>query len=173
MPVVDSLYFPIDDDGELARKMSHKDIYVVTSGEYSDYRIHAVFDTKVAAEEYAGTWADVEVHALNYVPKQPLGRKQYTVYVHANGEVSHVRDYGVYGHQWHITQLTDGRPYFHIECWARDEQHAVKIAKDRWRRIAALGLSPTRRENVESAFMEHDLGTEKHDGCLKPEGLTE
>lgn len=40
-------------------------VFIVTSGEYSDYRIDSVWDTREAAEAHALNWADVEEWILN------------------------------------------------------------------------------------------------------------
>lgn len=57
------------------------EVYVVTSGEYSDYSIEALFSTKEAAEEYVKVVnatrsynvADIEVYPLNETVKQARG----------------------------------------------------------------------------------------------------
>jgi hypothetical protein len=40
-------------------------VFIVTSGEYSDYGIESVWTTREAAEQHAGTWGSVEEWLLN------------------------------------------------------------------------------------------------------------
>ena len=49
--------------------------YVVTSGEYSDYGISAVFDNLEAAKTYAKHWGRIEQYSLNST--QPVERSYW------------------------------------------------------------------------------------------------
>ena len=53
--------------------MSYKTIYIVTSGEYSDYRIDAVFDTKDLAEAYVAAGAE-QPYYKKHIEEYPLNK---------------------------------------------------------------------------------------------------
>lgn len=76
-----------------------KTIYIVTSGEYSDYGIDGVFDSKELAEDWismfkqGGMYGDmkIEEHEINPNEDQiKKGRKAYRVMIGEDGEVSRV-----------------------------------------------------------------------------------
>jgi len=46
---------------ELKRENPHNKVYIVTSGEYSDYQIQAVFSTEEKAQEWIGNNKDEEI----------------------------------------------------------------------------------------------------------------
>jgi hypothetical protein len=120
--------------------------YIVTQGEYSDYKIVAVFSTRELAEAFLrvydsqGTYdsADIEEHEID--PHQSeinAGLKVYEVTMDIDGnnakaELNSDPDAGTEFYILRNYQQFYGR----TTCWARDEQHAIKIANER--RIVAL-----------------------------------
>lgn len=126
-------------------------VYVVTRGSYSDYRIVGVFSSRKAAKDYANArddhgWDEYEVNALEMPPK---GMKSYRVVMDRHGNVptnpSRYPDQPYIEVQanepedaWDVWD--EKRGLFFADMWARDKEHAVKIANER--RTVALS-SPT------------------------------
>ena len=137
------LEFERCDDGETARKRSHQKIYVVTEGSYSDYHIVGVFDTLQGAQECPGNHNDIEVHALNYASNPPQ-RAQWHVEIDIDGTVTgcHMADYG--GPQWSFYRKPDRVLSLWVSCFADNEDHAKRIATERWRQIIAQNLWPAK-----------------------------
>jgi hypothetical protein len=130
-------------------------IYIVTSGEYSDYGINAVFDDKEKAEQWikekrvidyleAGDY-DIEEYKLN--PTMPdeyrQGMLPYDVWIRRSGDIQTITRYYDAGFD----------DKFHVMCfpnscigstivWARDKQHAAKIANERRVRAIVDGTWP-------------------------------
>lgn len=139
-------------------------IYVVTSGEYSDYGICAMFSSREKADRYMEAlpnsgysgYNEVEEWDLDAMP-DPIerGLKSYEVQIRRNGEVVSVKGTN-YQEQherreiyWSENEwIKDDRGYSQwvpverhrhlarIVLWAENEQGAVKIANER--RIQAL-----------------------------------
>lgn len=113
------------------------EIYIVTSGCYSDYRIEAVFTSKADAEALAATDADectgycVETYELDAVAdKARQGLTPWEVACSLSGVASawqtHPREVQGEGHTRFWAKGIS------VLCWARDEQHACKIAMEKW-----------------------------------------
>ena len=102
--------------------MSYKTIYIVTSGEYSDYRIDAVFDTKELAENFVESRAELYYKAR--IEEYPLNK-------YVDLSYDYKVDYDPWqpeGHQWRIERqdeafvpdnqafgiVTASEPYFHL-----------------------------------------------------------
>jgi hypothetical protein len=124
-------------------------IYVVTQGEYSDYRIVAVYDTKDAAEYHAehllGEWKpeDVWVEEYELNPQRAIINDKLLplmVTMTREGDTSHIEKCDVEDASNGCVNLgchgSDGRFY----VLARNEQHAVKIANERRTRLIADGI---------------------------------
>jgi hypothetical protein len=120
--------------------------YVVTTGEYSDYRVVAVFTTRESAEKYVGLWPDryadcndprIEEYLLDEVPGLPPGKVLYRVLFDRDGN-------SVAKHEPPTEYMSGVRPYgdgktMVTYCWARDSEHAVKIANERRVQTIAAG----------------------------------
>lgn len=150
-------------------------IYVVTAGEYSDYRIHAMFSTRENAERYMEAlpnpgysgYNEIEEWTLDDMPEPAArGLKSYEVQIRRDGEIVSVKGTNTqeqehYSHKaiyWSEKEwVRDARgcsEYVLVErphqiarlvMWAENEQHAVKIANER--RIQALAAElPERTE---------------------------
>jgi hypothetical protein len=125
-------------------------IYIVTSGEYSDYGIDAVFSTRELAEAYIKQFQDkwqtmgVEEWTLDPWKKElRKGYKLYSLHMDKAGNTVDIsaQSYGSYG-------LRDGEPY---QGWdangnmtlcllARNETHAIKIANEKRAMLIANNL---------------------------------
>lgn len=120
-------------------------VYVVTDGHYSDMHIAAVYDTETAAQRhadglYAGDYEEWEVgkaypvpkgYKIYYVQYSPHRDQWYTSL--AGGSLSLAGESDIY--KTNIGKWNDPEPeydyYFRTYCFARDEQHALKIASER------------------------------------------
>ena len=126
--------------------MDNKTIYVVTSGDYSDYHIDGVFDVPALAERlrnalYNGRVEPWELNKLH--SKIALGYKYYRVYMDTEGRVFE----NVMTDIHDVDRETDA-PYngwgpitvWKFFIWATDEKHAVKIANERRVQLIASNL---------------------------------
>jgi hypothetical protein len=116
-----------------------KKLYVVTSGEYSDYEISAIFDTKELAEKYIdsfslGYYTEMRIEEYDLNPNKAAlkkGHKAYFVRMDKDGNTKEINildcDYG----------FDDGISYTHdqklmnVHCFAKDEKHAIKITNEK------------------------------------------
>lgn len=118
-------------------------LYVVTSGEYSDYKIESIFSTKEKAEKFCSLFPednfqkhDIEEWTLDEYSNKD--KKEFSVSMRIDGHVDH------------IFQINPGdidkESYFfsgdllHSYCYADDTQHAIKITNERRVKLIALGL---------------------------------
>lgn len=121
-------------------------IYVVTSGAYSDYSIHAVFSTKELAEEYVAfgtqhdqfsyTGADIEEWELDQGSEQARsGLACYQVYFTdlLRGDIGFLNDWGVVTKPMReeVIDRPDGTRSYVVWLLAKDEESARKIANER------------------------------------------
>lgn len=120
-------------------------IYVVTSGEYSDYSICAVFSTKELAEEYVAfgtqhkqfgyTGADIEEWELDQGSEQVrAGVSCYQVYFTdiLSGDIGFLNDWGVTEEplREQVIDRPDGTRSYVAWVLANDEESACKIANE-------------------------------------------
>lgn len=135
-----------------------KKIYIITDGDYSDYHIEAVFDSKKLALKYANKYyqknyyPNIEEYELN--PLQELNRKgcnAYFVDISQDGErlefvspeYASVSDFNRYQQPPELyypkVDYNENDKMFYMTIWAKDKAHAKKIAIDK-RREAAVKL---------------------------------
>lgn len=125
-------------------------VWVVERGEYSDRGIVAVFSTEAQAHAFADPYGDsVSEFTLDDATMPPPGMKPYVVSMdYDTGEASvhqkhHEPDDGPprAGYRtWHGAKSATGPTHMTVECWARDEVHAVKIASEKRAEMRALGV---------------------------------
>lgn len=119
-----------------------KKIYVVTSGEYSDYRIDAVFTTKEKAEEYVqnnGSDYRIEVYNLD----EPIVKENKLWLISFDLETGGIEDATVsYRKKEYYCDTCKYEPYsfvrhlnFYVEAEIMDK--AKKIASDRFVAVKA------------------------------------
>jgi hypothetical protein len=108
----------------------HKEIYVVTEGQWSDYSIVGVYSTKSLAERAAKVFnGSVETYELDeYAAPLAQGKKVFFVRMHRDGEVIEAHPYN----SDHLLNITDFDHWGNLitSVWAKDEQTAVKIANE-------------------------------------------
>lgn len=115
-----------------------KTIYLVTSGEYSDYGIQAVFSKKVLAENFIASFSK---NGGSYIPTieewemdpkdfiVPKGYHAYKVSMDKEGNSRSV-DTDTSHYFWKNVRFF-GKKEIVVECFARDEKHAIKIANEK------------------------------------------
>lgn len=135
-------------------------VYLVTDGEYSDYRVKGVASTMEIAEEMKklnGALNDIEEYNMDELPPHPAGMYHYRVPMDRDGGVSAPK-HGLGGVRLmecdDDTRTTRAKYYMEhapiysrddkerglvVECWARDEKHAIKIANDIRTQVVASG----------------------------------
>lgn len=114
--------------------MSNKTIYIVTEGEYSDYRICAVFDNKELAQKYIkattsnSRWSDekeIEEWPLNELKK---GYKFFAVNMGKNGNSTVEEANCIWGPRF-FKQYNE--EFLKMNVMAKDEKHAIKIVNEK------------------------------------------
>lgn len=118
-------------------------VYVVTSGCYSDYGIEAAFSTLEKAEEHIGTRESdvrIELYVLDEPGAAPPVRRPWHVQMYLDGsrDGQFSSPYSDDIHPWQsreaigkiLTWKGSKRTVLRVDCWAENEQQAVKIAND-------------------------------------------
>lgn len=126
-------------------------VYVVTTGSYSDYGIRGMFSTKEKAQAFIeathhGDVNDIEKYRLDansediqrgLSPWRVLMAKDGTV--RRAGLASYDFDSGC---EWWCSFPRSPESVVELSCtcWAKDEQHAIKIANEKRAQIIAMNL---------------------------------
>ena len=146
-------------------------VYLVTDGDYSDYRVLGAFSSREKAEHAKLLYAannNIEEYELDAVPESPPGLFAYVVLMEISGDVNRMWQESVVGFKskWHPGDLYGSAPVAWFRIWARDEQHAVKIANE-WRaQIIAMGLWDLHKfARVASSYSETDLVKLYRESC--------
>lgn len=126
-------------------------IYIVTQGSYSDYHVVDVFDDKEMAQAVVDSYnagnpydeSRVEEYVLNSGPETgDTGLYPYCVWMERNGDTVRVEQGGREAPNWLTLARTGRTTYFpkgelstskimETCMFARNEEHAVKIANER------------------------------------------
>jgi len=134
-----------------------KIVYVVTQGNYSAYRICGVYSTKAQAEVAQHVWelrnpsysdepTRIEQYEMNSTPeiRQP-GMEAWSVRIQRDGSVilagaSDWLDDGELTEEYEPNSLNQYTATFSM--WARNREHAVKVANERRIQMIALDRWP-------------------------------
>ncbi len=123
-----------------------KEIYIVTKGVYSDYRICGVFSKREDADLFAKVFCGVvEVYPLDSFPLEKLreGWKAYRVEMDKYGDVIYWCEdedgYDALKADWRECTRFDTQGHMITTVIARDPQHAAKIANERRTQLLAMG----------------------------------
>jgi len=134
-----------------------KKIYLVSTGDYSEYRIEGVYSTKkkaLEAKKRYGSMNDIEEYVIDEMPDCPNGLYLFEVVMDRWGNSctsNHIDMRNIhYLWTWH----DDNNIYFTL--WAKDKKHAVKIANEHRAHIIALNLWP---KNYQHYAEIHDSGS--------------
>ena len=129
-------------------------IYIVTRGEYSDYSIVAVFDNKVAADNYAHNTRDdydrarVEEYEMNSECEK-LGI-MWGGEMMRDGEVRYIGQRAAIGNEeLSLVRMRNSSPVLVFARRVATKEHAVKIANDKRVQLIASGEWADRLGGVE------------------------
>jgi hypothetical protein len=120
--------------------------YAISSGSYSDYKINAVFSSKEKAEAKLSLFADGKIEEFPFDPKMAeasAGMLPFVCDSHkwdlAAGEYvpcleAFLVDYGpvVRAGNKVSARTTSGSTIMFTYVWAKDKDHAIKIAAERF-----------------------------------------
>jgi hypothetical protein len=122
--------------------------YAVSSGEYSDYGVIAIFTSKEKAVEFLGFYPPddetfLEEFPLDEMPEYPAGCVAWRVNIARDGrcECEQVSPDRVSDGKLFPHYMDDGRMSTFL--WARDAQHAAKIANEKRAQAVAAGTWET------------------------------
>jgi hypothetical protein len=121
-----------------------KDIFIVTEGSYSDYHIMAAFLNKKRAETFATRFgAEVETWpAGDHYIDMLRDKNVYFLRISKDGTVSDLEkndnDFAFRQIIEHNDKGYDSAGNLYMYVLAKTEQHAVKIAGDKRRKLIAL-----------------------------------
>jgi hypothetical protein len=117
-------------------------VYILTAGVHSDYRIVATFSTRELAEEAKKFCGDDDPEIEEYeldslqIPDHPPGHTAWTVSIGIKESgLLWIRQANILERDFTFTPSSEFQPlsgYYVVECWARDEEHAKKIALDKY-----------------------------------------
>lgn len=113
-------------------------IYVVTEGDYSDYKICGIYSNKRNARKALklyGKWAGIEEHVIDAFPKSPKGMFAWRVKMNRNGDTEEVININITEFERYPEQYAEGA--FLAYTLARNKSHAIKIANERRAQLIA------------------------------------
>ena len=131
-------------------------VYVVTSGEYSDFGIDAIFATEELAQIFVDSFAvDDRSRELNITewtlnPNEKYlkqNRNPYFLQINKKGDIRDICACESDRVNLFRTEISDAKIHFtkdlewmNIACFANNEEHAVKIASEKRSQILAANL---------------------------------
>lgn len=116
-------------------------VYIVTQGDFSEYRIERVFSTRDKAQEYLdhiGNY-DCRMEEYNIDEEVPCGLFIYSVILYGNissASAELMDAFSTYYPKNGVRWKADGAMCFSLE--AKDAPHAIKIASERLMQIKAM-----------------------------------
>jgi hypothetical protein len=124
--------------------------YAITEGEYSDYKVLAVFSTKELAEKELPNYsivlypAKIEIEEFPFdpeVPTPPPGMAGFCCGTSISGDVfASARTPHEMAKCENVGEVKTGlfRKDYIVLLWARDKEHAIKIAVQKFARQKAI-----------------------------------
>ena len=133
---------------------SHKQkiIYVCTQGDYSDYHIAGVFDDEKLAYKFASHFhCEVEEWPLNpFGPELSKGYFPFSVRMTKKGDTVAVHrveaDYAYRREADATIHTLDWTGNLLVYCWAKDKEHAIKIANETRAQLLATNQWPEQKQ---------------------------
>lgn len=119
-------------------------IHVLTEGKYSDYHIVALFSSREKAEEARALCPDSEIEEYELdslkIPEHPPGYTAWSVSLNARDntfissyqEDPLCRSFEPKETYFEASGHPSAFPIFVVKCWARNKEHAEKIALDKF-----------------------------------------
>ena len=126
--------------------MENNKVYLVTSGDYSDYGVDAVFTSEELANKFIRSFEKsykefrVEEYDLNPHEKQ-LRSGFYPFFVRMNKQgvcVEVYKESSYYGFGGYRTYSFDVEKNLYNRVFAKDEKHAIKITNEKRTELIAL-----------------------------------
>ena len=114
--------------------MSNRTVYMVTAGEYSDYRVRGIFSTLEKAQaaiamepKHNGDDMEIEPMHLDPLERRPKSYLTYAVRMNKDGNVTNCYKVSVFSEPYMF--YSGGA----LSCtiYARNDAHAVKIVAER------------------------------------------
>ena len=139
-------------------------IFLITSGEYSDYSVLAAYSTRelAAAALAAGLGDAIEDCDIDpTLEPTPLGCKAFFVNMRRTGDVAYIAVADPWDSAYKLKEawrdpsvrVDRERAYYSdmhsFRCWARDEQHAIKIVNELRVRMIAENTWGERRTKAD------------------------
>lgn len=119
-------------------------VYLVTDGAYSDYRVLGIFSTRARANRAKtlyNAYNDIDVIELDEVPNKPRGLLPYGVRIrYENSDVIGVDRMSVERFDTGWIYFTYHTQHFSFHVWAKNEEHAIKIAAEKRAQVLANGF---------------------------------
>jgi len=116
--------------------------YAIALGEYSDYRVCAIFTTKEKAEAELfkyGSEAFVEAFPLDPVtPEWPIGFDLFRCISDSSGLVSAYKTDLSYWPCFQVQRTSPTSTRYKVCVIAKDKEHAVKIAAEKFAKADAI-----------------------------------
>lgn len=115
-------------------------VYVITKGSYSDYSIYGVAVNKEMAEtlrkHVSDRYEDANIEEYDTDEYKPLteGKKPYAVALNENGICRALYEvtYDIHDCKGKVrNNKQKGETMYTVYLWATDEEHALKIARDK------------------------------------------
>ena len=130
--------------------MSEKTIYLVSYGSYSDYSVCALFDSEELAnkyielQEYVSDYRIEEFTLNSFERRVRDGYRSYTVRMGKQGNTISIemKDYQEEYAGFIYWRDLNGEAMLLVDTFAKDEQHAVKIANEKRVQLIAAGEWP-------------------------------
>jgi hypothetical protein len=114
-------------------------VYVLTSGEYSDYRVEGVFSTPEKAVAYADGVEDANLPPDEYEVDGavPVAERWWRIYFDADGNITSIRN------EWRKPRHTEssssaGPNHILVQLFADTRERAIKVASERRAQYLAL-----------------------------------
>ncbi|MBQ8521410.1 MAG: hypothetical protein IJ456_08570 [Bacteroides sp.] len=127
--------------------METKKVYVVTAGDYSDYHIKGIFDSREKAEEYINHSTDSDLNDIEEYNLNELkpDKREKMFEIRSDFEnidckiVGHSSKPMIYKDLMHIMNfgLGDSKQYIYFHICADTRERAIKIASERLRQVKA------------------------------------
>ena len=135
-----------------------KKVYIITAGSYSDYRIVGVFDSKGLAKKFIeifdpSHYCEIEEHELNpRLFEMQNGYKSYSLIMDKDGNSSGIEqlDGDSYDQDMPTYGFGFGKGPAYLlwhKCFAKDENHAIKITNELRTRLIAENKWPEPAKN--------------------------
>lgn len=118
-------------------------IYIVFTGDYSDRYARGVYSTEEKADNAANYYyGDIEEFELDELPNHPKGLLYYSIEMQKTGNIDPRRCDATESLEYMNSGVgfRETRPeVYRLHVWAKNRQHAAKIANERRTQMIATG----------------------------------